>query len=979
MFGYLLLIFLSSSENPPIYIAFLWHNHQPVYAPYQGAYETVIYNGFPGGPTFSFSLFDVWEERGGPYRGWAVDAIETGMNAGLQHLGAQLTLSGSLIEGLNDLQFHNWNFGFYSGWKNRFIQGLSYSTSLGNRRLDILNFPYHHPIIGLIWEEDIELQIAIYREFFVENFGVQPSNGLFPPEAAFSIRAIPPLLSQNIDWVIVDNIHLSRTLLDYPWNGGTGVVEPNPADMRNGYLSLHPSSGWVYLYNVWAPEPVAAGWGYRPHYAEYVEPETGERKRILLIPAACYMGNEDGRGGFGALDYETVLSQLEPYNTDQEHPILVVLHHDGDNYGGGSDSYYHQNFENFVNWVLSNPDRFVPTTIEDYLELFPPDTGDIVYIEDGGWIGSGTLDPEFKKWLGDPDGSGYSPDWNSYAVITAAHNWVWTANSLLPYSSISDILHGTGNATARAFHYFLCAETSDYEYWEGSQDESIWNSNPTRACNLALDEIMNLVSSGNDEVGPSIFVPQREPYNPGGTEFGFPKSSDFEVWTFIYDLSGISSAHLHYRIDDDGKVDYENQILNWGEWDSIPMNWETWNSQTDPQPYFKARRYFATITGISEKVVDYYVSATDSLGNYNRSPIMHVYVGSHSQGSNVGWFPENPSEDDTITIYVQSNMGGWLHWGINGWNTPDTLYWPPGTFLYWDSVAVETPLIGPDSMGRYYVEIGPFNIPGLPVEIIDFVIHFLDGSWDNNNGNDYHIPIESQGAFIMDGVLDEEAQLIASYNGYYLWAAFNGRELYVATNSAGIGGNPYDHFIFITDSLDGLINAPWAKSGYVTMWDAYLGNENDNGWSGWFDVQNPDGAFSFASSSESGVLEGVINLEDEYGTIPQGIYLAACGYETQDGGELIWQVPEGVLNPGTVDPSEFVYFELSTWICGDINGDGAVNMADLSYLANYLFFGGPSPPNITSADVNGDGSITPADLSYLMNYLVWGGPSPQCL
>jgi len=405
---------------------------------------------------------------------------------------------------------------------------------------------------------------------------------------------------------------------------------------------------------------------------------------------------------------------------------------------------------------------------------------------------------------------------------------------------------------------------------------------------------------------------------------------------------------------------------------------ETWESQTDPQPYFKAERYFANIEGVSEKLVDYYVGAKDSSGNRNRSPILHVYVGSYSQGSNVSWYPENPQEDDTITVYVQSNIGGWLHWGVNGWNTPDTLYWPPGTFLYWDSVAVETPLSGPDSLGRYFVRVGPFNIPGRPVEVVDFVIHFQDGSWDNNNGYDYHIYVESQGAYMMDGILDEEAELIASYNGYSLWAAFNGIQLYVATNSAGIGGNPYDHFIFLTDTLGNLVNAPWAKSGYVTEWDAYLGNENENGWSGWFDVENPEGALSFASSSEEGVLEGVINLEDEYGIIPQGVYLAACGYETQDGGVLIWQVPEGLLNPGTVDPSEFVYFELSLWTCGDVNDDGSINLADASYLANYLFSGGPPPSYMDSGDVNGDGLINLADLSYLMNYLVGGGPPPDC-
>ena len=50
--------------------------------------------------------------------------------------------------------------------------------------------------------------------------------------------------------------------------------------------------------------------------------------------------------------------------------MLVVLHHDGDNYGGGSERYYHCNFQNMVNWAAGDPDYDV-TTIQDYLDRFP--------------------------------------------------------------------------------------------------------------------------------------------------------------------------------------------------------------------------------------------------------------------------------------------------------------------------------------------------------------------------------------------------------------------------------------------------------------------------------------------------------------------------------------------------------------------------------------------------------------------------------
>lgn len=60
---------------------------------------------------------------------------------------------------------------------------------------------------------------------------------------------------------------------------------------------------------------------------------------------------------------------------------------------------------------------------------------------------------------------------------------------------------------------------------------------------------------------------------------------------------------------------------------------------------------------------------------------------------------------------------------------------------------------------------------------------------------------------------------------------------------------------------------------------------------------------------------------------------------------------------------------------GDSNGDGQVTSADVFYLINRLFAGGPG--TIGSGDVNGDGSVTSADIFYLINYLFAGGPAPK--
>jgi hypothetical protein len=63
---------------------------------------------------------------------------------------------------------------------------------------------------------------------------------------------------------------------------------------------------------------------------------------------------------------------------------------------------------------------------------------------------------------------------------------------------------------------------------------------------------------------------------------------------------------------------------------------------------------------------------------------------------------------------------------------------------------------------------------------------------------------------------------------------------------------------------------------------------------------------------------------------------------------------------------------------GDLNGDGANgDIVDITFLADYLFGGGPPPQCDDEADVNSDGSVADiVDLTYLADFLFAGGPIP---
>ena len=50
-----------------------------------------------------------------------------------------------------------------------------------------------------------------------------------------------------------------------------------------------------------------------------------------------------------------------------------------------------------------------------------------------------------------------------------------------------------------------------------SDGQQIWDSNPTRACNQAIPLALPVAQSGTDKTPPTIYLPQRTSYNPGGT------------------------------------------------------------------------------------------------------------------------------------------------------------------------------------------------------------------------------------------------------------------------------------------------------------------------------------------------------------------------------------------------------------------------------------------------------------------------------
>ena len=127
---------------------------------------------------------------------------------------------------------------------------------------------------------------------------------------------------------------------------------------------------------------------------------------------------------------------------------------------------------------------------------------------------------------------------------------------------------------------------------------------------------------------------------------------------------------------------------------------------------------------------------------------------------------------------------------------------------------------------------------------------------------------------------------------------------------------------------------------------------------------------------------------DEY---PYDFYVAAGGTVTASITSLPTNVPIMLRIKQTEgSSSEYCYVDdieicyENTWEpeepeyeLGDVNGDGAINISDVTALINYLLTKDPSTIVIEAADLNGDQNVNISDATALINRLLTGQATPQ--
>ena len=795
-----------------VHTSYLWHLEQPVYWPetstwntneHQSAWESQ-YLKWNNGNWYSDglqhplnNLQDIFSnsDRVAVYQYRTKDAVSSLLH--LPEAGAQVNYSGCLMENVNSLAGAS-QWGYSPGWQGSITTARGWTTAAGKPRMDVVGFTMDHALSPLISEKMLRRQIQAHRYIYNENFGTSPlySRGYWPAECSFSERNIKALVEEGFEWVVVASSHLARTLNDYPLQYGTAgcnIDPPNKADKvaANGV-------------NWWSGQidgrggAFAAPFCYQAHKAKYIDPNNGTEYKITVVPMDDLLSYQNGYSMMGTGDID---QHIAPFNNPAQ-PSLVLMAHDGDNAWGGGYSYYNESVPQFADAAASK--GYVPTTIGQFLMQHPVPVNDVVHVEDGSWFNAANDwgHPQCINWLWPMytasyqfDPNGWTEDARNWAVLVAAENRVQMAEDLQGSVNIASIVHPTAaaNPAERAWHFLLPAYNSGYMYYGTALDMEVKQS---LACNRACVFANQAIGAhpGTDNTPPTVFIPQRYPYNPGGIGFGptygyqqHQNSSDFYVWTFAYDVSGIQSISLMYRttsagdagptpgvnpgVYPGGRVSYPGRGPagtagdtyaggpGLGAWQSVAMtyrNFPTGNVTNNPEinffilPDYIAGEYYAPIAGLSETLVDYYVEATDQHGNVTKTPIQHVYVGPTNTGGNSGvsWTPASPTFNDVITITETGvTQGAKLHWGVNAagssWQMPNGSYWPAGSVLFnGTGPAVESPMTGP-TQGAITIQAGPFNNAAQKVNTVDFVIHYDDNTWNNNSNGDFHIPVNN--------------------------------------------------------------------------------------------------------------------------------------------------------------------------------------------------------------------------------------------
>lgn len=336
---------------------------------------------------------------------------------------------------------------------------------------------------------------------------------------------------------------------------------------------------------------------------------------------------------------------------------------------------------------------------------------------------------------------------------------------------------------------------------------------------------------------------------------------------------------------------------------------------------------------------------------------------------------------------------------ISSWGKPYTIiriYCPSGT-AYTNSIILNDKVFVPifnDPYDDYTLSVYQEAMPGY--EILGFTGSWYDddaihcramGVPDREMLYIEHVPLSGAGDTLKDypvtvkitdyseqGLVPESLKVFYSINArdfssVYLNATSNPDSFYALIPAQPMG-TQISYYIQAADSSGRVethpyIGAPWAHRFYVNMPPEIVSADS----------------IICQTSDEFGYYPEFIDVDDSTHQITYTDYPVWLD-ERND--SLVGTAPDSPESAGfTVKVAdEFNYDEqevyIMVYLCGDPNGDGNINLLDVTFLINYLYKEGADPSPLESADVNNTANINILDISYLINYIYKEGSPPDC-
>jgi Starch/carbohydrate-binding module (family 53)/Glycosyl hydrolase family 57 len=760
-----------NAHSAEVRVSRFWHNHQPIYWPewnsspqnerIQFAQDSInlkssqYYDSTTAHPENDLNAIFGVQDRINAYQSGPRNSL-----SGVYNGGYSMSYSGSLIDNVNNLGA-NGHSGYGTGWWDGNREATKWLTSGGSRKMDMVGFTYHHSLGAVLPKAVFRKELQIFHEAAYKAWDMGTSDnrskGFFPTEMAFSQTMIEVLEEEGYEWAIVASHHLSRTIPNYSDHadpeGSFNIYSspPNKADQINPSIS---DGWWFGTGNVGETAWNVAPFAYQLHKAKYVNPDTGAESSIIMVPSDDIQSYKAGYSGWqqGLID-----ANIAPYATDPARPCIVMPSTDGDNaWGGGSSSWGDAA-------SMMNNGSYPGVAVQDFVNDFGG-AADTVHVEDGAWIfpESDYGSPYFLKWVEPPasptsptrvpntqidiEGPGFTPKFYSWAPIMSGANWCETAEQIWedlngagtvaawkiqdPYNNLGDGLYTSPNIVERAWHIYLGGLDSGFQYYGGEgNDDEVKTSLATRRAVELLQSFMS-TNMANDATPPTVFKPQRFPYNPGAYTFGWfniipgdgnalkKMDSEFYIWTHAYDVSGITNINVIIRKDNDGSNstgNNENETYaggsDVGNWVTVPMTKRVlpigaaaltaaannskisyFDQALSPEvaDYYYAKINDAALSGFRGKLLDYYIESTDALGNTSKSDIQHVWVEDDGLGGSTVDFSIDPRDcaplevtytatagvlDGVSPVYQQISFDGGTSWtneqmsgGANVWS-----------------------------------------------------------------------------------------------------------------------------------------------------------------------------------------------------------------------------------------------------------------------------------------------------------------------